>query len=128
MGYNVGQELLMTDHNPPSANQVDVDGQVLEEAITRMLSVGDPLQVILFGSRARGDAQPDSDYDLLVIEESAAPRYRRAAKYRRALFGLLPSKDILVWTPDEAAEWADVPQALVTTAIREGVILYEREE
>jgi len=117
----------MTDRNPPSAKQVDVAGQVLEEAITRMLSVGDPLQVILFGSRARGDAQPDSYYDLLVIEESTLPRHRRAAKYRRALTGLMPSKDIVVWTPDEAAEWEGVPQAFVTTAINEGVVVYERE-
>lgn len=27
----------------------------------------------------------------------------------------------------EAAEWSAVPQALVTTAINEGVVLYERE-
>jgi len=58
MRYNIGHELLMTDRNPPSAKQVDVAGQVLEEAITRMLSVGDPLQVILFGSRARGMPSP----------------------------------------------------------------------
>jgi len=100
---------------------------VLEEAVARMVAAGDPLQVILFGSRARGEAQPDSDYDFLVIEDSTLPRYRRAAKYRRALAGLLPSKDILVWTPEEAADWATVPHAVVTTAINEGVVLYEQE-
>lgn len=92
-----------------------------------MVAVGDPLCIVLFGSRARGDAQPNSDYDFLVIEDSTLPRHRRAAKYRRALVGLLPSKDILVWTPSEAAEWSEVPQALVTTALAEGTVLYERE-
>ena len=101
---------------------------VLIEAVAHMVAAGDPLRIVLFGSRARGDARPDSDYDFLVIEDSALPRYRRAAKYRRALTGLLPSKDILVWTPGEAAEWSTVPQALVTTALDEGVVLYEREE
>ena len=62
-----------------------------------------------------------------MIEESTLPRHRRAAKYRRALTGLMPSKDIVVWTPDEAAEWEGVPQAFVTTAINEGVVVYERE-
>lgn len=67
-----------------------------------MVAVGEPLQVL--------------------IEASALPRYRRA------LTGLLASKDILVWTPDEAAEWAAVPQALVTTALNEGVVLYKLED
>lgn len=53
--------------------------EVLGEVVTRMLEAGNPLRVILFGSRARHDAKPDSDYDFLVIEESSLPRYRRAA-------------------------------------------------
>ncbi len=118
----------MTDTALDQGNRAALEEEVLDEVVARMVAAGEPLQVILFGSRARGDARSGSDYDFLIIENSATPRYRRAAKYRRALFGLIPSKDILVWTPDEAAEWSDVPQALVTTAIREGVILYEREE
>ena len=118
----------MMDKALDKGNRDALEEEVLDEVVARMVAAGEPLQVILFGSRARGDARSGSDYDFLIIENSATPRYRRAAKYRRALFGLIPSKDILVWTTDEAAEWSDVPQALVTTAIREGVILYEREE
>lgn len=117
----------MTDQVRERSSKARRDNQLLEEVVARLLTAGEPLQVILFGSRARGDARAGSDYDFLIIENSALPRHRRAAKYRRALVGLMPSKDILVWTPDEAADWADVPQALVTTALREGVILYERE-
>lgn len=29
----------------------------------------DPVQIILFGSQAKGNAKPDSDVDLLVVEE-----------------------------------------------------------
>ena len=32
-----------------------------------------PLRVILFGSRARGDARPDSDIDLLVVVDDDTP-------------------------------------------------------
>jgi len=35
------------------------------EAIVREVA---PETIILYGSRARGDAQPDSDVDLLVVE------------------------------------------------------------
>jgi predicted nucleotidyltransferase len=98
----------------------------LQEAVRRILSAGTPERVILFGSRARGDAGPNSDLDLLVIEESDMPRYRRPARYLRALTGLLPEKDVVVWTPDEVKEWEKVPQAFITTAIREGRTLYAR--
>ena len=72
------------------------------------------------------DAKPGSDYDLLVIEPSDLPRYRRAAKYRKALTGVCTAKDIVVWTPEEVDEWRNVPNAFITTAVNEGVVLYER--
>ena len=39
----------------------------LERAIEIIVKVADPDQIILFGSRARGDAKQDSDYDICVI-------------------------------------------------------------
>ena len=98
----------------------------LAEIIRRILAVGEPQKIVLFGSRARGDARPDSDYDLLLVEPSVLPRHKRAARYRRALTGLAGAKDILVWTPEEVAQWRDVPNAFVTAAVQEGVVLYER--
>jgi predicted nucleotidyltransferase len=98
--------------------------QLLDEVVRRIRSVGNPQRIVLFGSRARGDAPPESDVDLLLIEESALSRHRRPIPYLRALLGLFPAKDIVVYTPSEVAEWADVPNAFVTTALREGRILY----
>jgi len=63
---------------------------------------------------------------LLIIEESALPRHRRAGRYRMALLGLFPAKDIVVWTPSELAAWRDVPNAFITTILAEGKTLYER--
>ncbi len=101
--------------------------QQLDEMIQRILTVGNPDKIVLFGSRARGEANPDSDYDLLLIETSTLPRYKRAARYRRALIGTAPSKDVLVWTPAEVEKWSGVPNAFITTVLREGVVLYDRQ-
>jgi len=99
---------------------------LLQTIVQRLLAAGRPQKIILFGSQARGLAGRDSDYDLLVIENSSQPRYRRAVSYRRALKDLGTSKDIVVWTPREVAEWQNVSNAFITTALREGAVLYER--
>lgn len=99
---------------------------LLQTIVQRLLAAGQPQKIILFGSQARGEVIHDSDYDLLVIENSSQPRYRRAIPYRRALKDLGISKDIVVWTPGEIAEWQNVSNAFITTAMREGAVLYER--
>ncbi len=72
----------------------------------------------------REDAHPDSDLDLLIVEETSLPRHRRSIPYLRALLGLFPAKDVMVYTPAEITEWAGVPSAFVTTALRDGRVLY----
>jgi uncharacterized protein len=105
-----------------------VTEELLQEAVQRILSVGSPEKIVLFGSWARGQARPNSDLDLLIIEESDLPRYRRAGRYRMALLGLFPAKDIVVWTPSEVALWRDVPNAFITAILAEGRVLYERSD
>jgi predicted nucleotidyltransferase len=82
--------------------------------------------VILFGSQARGDAGPYSDFDVLVIKPSDEPPYRRSAPIYAALADLSVEVEVMVYTPEEVEEWSAVPQAFVTTAVREGMAIYER--
>jgi predicted nucleotidyltransferase len=110
----------------PTMQYPPVTDELLQDIVHRILSVGSPHKIVLFGSRARGEARPNSDLDLLIIEDSDLPRYKRSVPYLRALIGLFAAKDVVVWTPDEVAEWADVPNAFITTAMREGKTLYAR--
>lgn len=104
------------------------DAELTEEIVRRIVQAVDPDRVILFGSRARGEIRPDSDIDLLVIAASSEPRYRRAVPLYGVLSDLLMPMDIVVYTPQEVEEWSRVPQAFVTTAIREGKVLYENPD
>jgi len=118
------------------ANEVDVygarstdppSGDLIGEIVRRIVETVQPQKIILFGSRARGDARPKSDFDVLVIKQSSEPSYRRDAPLYVALAGLPVEVEVLVYTPEEVAEWAQVPQAFVTTATREGKTIYERK-
>lgn len=100
--------------------------EILHAMVERIAAIARPTRVILFGSRARGESRPDSDFDLLVIAESDEPRYRRSAPLYAALAAVPVEADVVVYTPAEVEEWSAVPQAFVTTAIREGHVLYER--
>ncbi len=102
-----------------------VDDNLMMEVVRRVVAAARPHKIILFGSRSRGDARPDSDIDLLVMSDDARPRAQRAADLYGVLSDILVPMDIIVYHPEEVEEWRNVPQAFVTTAVREGSILYE---
>ena len=109
-----------------------VTDALLDQMVQAIVDGADPERVILFGSRARGDAREDSDIDLIVIEAEpfGADRSRLAEERRlyRALAGLRVSKDILVYSLDEVEYWRDSLNFVLARALREGRVLYERPE
>jgi predicted nucleotidyltransferase len=105
---------------------VAIDETTLREIVRRLVEAIDPDRIVLFGSRARGDARPDSDLDLLIVKDSDELRHRRAIPAYGALAGLGIPTDIIWRTPAEIAEWSRVPNHVNTRAIREGKVLYER--
>ncbi len=100
--------------------------QILGEIVRRILTVANPERIILFGSRARGEARRGSDYDILIIADSDLPRWQRTPPIYDVLGGLGVPKDIVWWTPEEVVRWRDARAHFVTRATREGRTLYER--
>jgi hypothetical protein len=84
-------------------------------------------RIILFGSRVRGDALPDSDYDVLVVFEELAPKewhritldLYRACRESGAAVEPHPMSEL------EFEETKSVIGGLAFPAAKEGVMLYE---
>ena len=82
-------------------------------------------KVVLFGSRARGDARHDSDFDLFVEMESEERPPERNARILEAI-GLRPwSLDLVVYTPDEVRRVRRIPGTLLSIIDAEGKILHD---
>lgn len=64
-------------------------------------AVPEVAEVLLFGSRARGDARPDSDVDLVLIVPGEPDRRSVAVRARRGLWGLGIGFDLLVLTRED---------------------------
>jgi predicted nucleotidyltransferase len=104
-----------------------VNEDLIAAIVRRIVDAAQPEKIIIFGSRARGDARPGSDLDVVVIKDSDQPGYRRDAALYLALAGLNAPVDVMMYTPEEVRDWSAVPQAFITTVIREGKVAYERK-
>ncbi|MEO5377985.1 MAG: nucleotidyltransferase domain-containing protein [Magnetococcus sp. DMHC-6] len=102
----------------------------LSAMVRAIVATIQPERIILFGSHARGDAQPDSDVDLLVITtETYGPhnsRRQAMARLWRLLADVPVAKDIVLFNDTEVEKWRTAKNHLIARALKEGKILYER--
>jgi predicted nucleotidyltransferase len=100
----------------------------LSEIVKRLVKTYQPLHIYLFGSSARGEAGPDSDYDLmLVVPDDASPERKRAKLAYDSLWGTGAAADIVVWTADRFIRRSSVVTSLPATVLREGRLLYDAQ-
>jgi len=61
----------------------------IQERIKKAIHIKDPKAVAyLFGSRARGDFRPDSDWDILILVDSKQVTNEIEDKFRDSLFDI----------------------------------------
>jgi predicted nucleotidyltransferase len=81
--------------------------------------------VIVFGSRARGDADERSDFDFLVIEREVGNRFDEMARLCRVLGHMLIPADVVVVSEQYAQKWAGVSGTMIHEAMSEGRVIAE---
>lgn len=97
----------------------------LAEVVRRLVDAYQPEHIYLFGSVARGDAGPDSDYDLLVVVQDDAPSERRRSRLAyEALRGTGTAADVIVCTHSYFEQRISLKASLPGTVLREGRALY----
>ena len=87
-----------------------------------------PDRVIVFGSLARGDVCDVSDVDLLIIKSSATGRLlERIGEVLQFTSGRIQVEP-LVYTQSELDRMVRQGNPLVTQALREGQVVYDRQQ
>jgi len=98
----------------------------IERVARRMGEAVDAERVILFGSYAHGRAMEESDVDLMIVADSALPRFKRSRELYKLLRPHPFAMDLLVYTPEEIERAESSDMSFVATILREGKTVYAR--
>jgi predicted nucleotidyltransferase len=91
----------------------------VERLLGRAQTDPDILAVLLFGSRARGDAGPGSDFDVCLVLTSDAASNRHATEKQL---------EYLAITDLDLAVFQALPLYVHSRVLREGTVLFVRDE
>ncbi|MFQ5649929.1 MAG: nucleotidyltransferase domain-containing protein [bacterium] len=103
-----------------------MEKRLLEDIVDKIVAGVSPEKVILFGSHAYGDANEDSDIDLLVVWETPLVGAERIRHISRLLAPRPAPIDIVVRTPAEIQRAASRVEPFLTEILSKGVVAYER--
>ena len=86
-----------------------------------------PEKVVLFGSRAWGSPDKDSDIDLFVVKDDQKKNTREmAVDLERILSNRKTPLDLLVYKPEQVARRLAAKDQFITKIWRDGKTLYEQ--
>lgn len=101
-----------------------VNSKVIDLLVQGIVEAVHPLKIILFGSAARGEMNPDSDLDVLIVMPEGVHRRRTAQFLYRQIKGLKVPFDILVATPFDLEKHKNNIGLIYRTILEEGIEIY----
>jgi len=100
-----------------------VDSNLLDSVVRRIVEAVQPERIVLFGSAARGEVGPNSDLDFLVVKEGVN-RLETMDLIHRNLRGIPAAIDVVVVTPQDVVRYGQSRALVIAAALREGKVVY----
>ncbi len=107
-----------------AGSNLEVRSPILLEIIDRIIGVARPIRIVMFGSKARGDAVQWSDIDLLVVVAGPVHRRRLAQEIHLSFFGLGVPVDVIVATQEDLDRHRGKAGTILSDALAEGLEVY----
>jgi predicted nucleotidyltransferase len=101
-----------------------ISKEMHDKIIQRIVEVGQPERIILFGSAARGAMGPHSDVDLLVVKNEEFDQSRLMGDIYLNLHGVGQAVDVILVTPEQVERYRHTHCLIVAPALREGKEIY----
>jgi predicted nucleotidyltransferase len=98
----------------------------LARPIARLVRAFNPERIVLFGSYAKGTAQPGSDVDLLVVADLEGEPLAHLHRARQLVADAFPTVDIVLCTPQEVAEAPTARSPFLESVLGSGIAVYTR--
>jgi predicted nucleotidyltransferase len=107
-----------------------VDDACLEKIAAAIVGAVNPSRIVAFGSCANGSARPDSDLDLVVVEEAPfTPQRTRLDEFAKITDALMPFElpiDLLLYSRAEFERWKGDPRHVLGQAHAHGRVIHAR--
>jgi hypothetical protein len=113
----VGFQVLMALDAVPHEPTVEPPA-FLRRAIARLVRAFAPERIVLFGSHAKGVAQPGSDVDMLIVADSYVARQLVADNF--------PPVDVALCSTEDLAEAETARSPFLLSILGSGVTVYRR--
>lgn len=101
-----------------------ISSKTIDGVVKIIVEEEKPEKIFLFGSYSSGKVSEDSDLDILIVKKTNLPKPKRAHRILKQLSSYPFNTDIIIKTPEEFREQANIPGSFISVITKKGKVLY----